>query len=97
MKDYVNKHINANLRRGIQTYIGVLSFFEDGIEYKAKAANANINFGKILYSNIVEIKSTNTFGIVPNGILLKISDGQEFNFIVNNRKTVMTFLNSKIN
>lgn len=96
MKNYINTHINANMQKGFQTYVGSLYFYEDGLEYKAKAVNADIAFGKILYSNIISVANTNTLGIVPNGIKLITHDGKEYKFVVSNRKNVIKFISSKI-
>lgn len=96
MKDYINTHINANMQKGFQTYVGALYFYEDGLEYKAKAVNSNIAFGKILYSNIMSVINTNTLGIVPNGIKLLTYDGEEYKFVVSNRQNVIKFISSMI-
>lgn len=97
MKDFTNTHINANYRKGAQTYVGSLWFYEEGFEYKAKSVNSTIKFGKIAYSEIKEIKLINTLGIVPNGLLLRLKNGKEMNFVVSGRKAIEKFLLSKMN
>ena len=96
MKDLSNKHINANYRKGAQTYIGSLWFYDDGFEYKAKSVISDIALGKILYSEISSIKPANTLGIVPNSIKIKLKNNKEYIYVVNNRKSVLTFLQSKL-
>ncbi|MBE6772960.1 MAG: hypothetical protein E7544_01925 [Ruminococcaceae bacterium] len=96
MKDFTNKHINANYRKGTQTYVGNLWFYVDGLEYKAKSVNSTINLGKIPYSEISSIKSVNTIGFIPNGIIIQLTNGKKFNYVIGDRKSVIKFIESKI-
>lgn len=96
MKDFTNSHINANMQKGVQTYVGKLYFFEDGFEYVANAANSNIRFSKIQYKDIISIKPCKTIGIVPNGLKIKTKD-TEYRFTITHRNAVIDYLNSKIN
>lgn len=96
MKDLTNKQVNANMQKGVQTYTGQLHFYEDGYVYKAKAANSNIVFDKILYSDIYIVKKSNTLGIVPNGIVVCTKHKEEYKYVVSSRKTVLDYLESKI-
>jgi hypothetical protein len=38
----------------------------------------------------------NTLGIVPNGMSVFVKDGQEFKFVVGNRKEIIAYIESKI-
>lgn len=96
MKDFTNKNVNANYRKGAQTYVGSLWFYDKEFEYKAKAVNSTIKLGRIAYSEIKSIKNVNTFGIVPNGILIELKNNTQYNYVVNNRKDIVEFLKSKI-
>ena len=96
MKDFTNKHMNANYRKGSQTYVGSLWFYADSFEYKAKSVNSAIRFGKIAYSEINNVKTVNTLGIVPNGIIIVLKNGAEYNYVINDRKSVVEFLKSKV-
>jgi hypothetical protein len=96
MKDFTNKSINANYRKGAQTYVGILCFYSDEFEYKVKAVNTTIKLGKIPYSEIKSIKPVSTFGIVPNGIIIKLKNGAEYNYIISNRNSVIKFLEIKM-
>lgn len=96
MKDFTNKHVNANYRKGAQTYVGSLWFYDKEFEYKAKAVNSTIKLGRTAYAEIKSIKNVNTLGIVPNGIIIELKNKTQYNYIINNRKAVVAFLKSKI-
>ena len=96
MKDLTNKKVKANYRKGTQTYIGSLILYSDNFEYKATAVNSDISLGKIPYSEIITVKPANTFGIIPNGVSVKLKNGSELNYVVNNRKALINFLVEKM-
>ena len=96
MKDFTNKHINANQIHGMQTITGKLYFYEDGLAYKADSVNGSINQGKILYSDILKINKRNTLGIVPNGFSIILKDNTEYIYVVNSRNAVVEYITTKI-
>lgn len=96
MKNYVNKTIRANQLLGTNTLTGNLCFYEDGYCFKAEGVNSTISGPKIEYSSIAEIKSKNTFGFVPNRIIIKLRTGESYQYVVMHRKDIMKFLAYKM-
>ena len=95
MGNYVGKSINANYI-GDATYIGRIYFYEDFYEYKANSVNSKINMGRIDYKDIKNISNANTFGIVPNSLLVELQDGRKFKYVVINRKEIKKFFETQI-
>lgn len=95
MKDYTDKSINANQIIGISTLTGKLYFYEDGYVFKAQSVNGVISNPKIEYKDIKGVTGRNTLGIIPNGISIKMKDGQILNYVVTRRKEIIEFLTRK--
>lgn len=96
MKDFLNKSINANYIEGMQTLTGKLTFMSDGIVFKANSVNGVMNMPLIRYTDIASVELKNTFGILPNAIVIKTKLKKEYCYVVSNRKDMVSFLNSKI-
>ena len=97
MKNYVNKTVNANSIRGVDTITGKLCFFDDGYVFDAQSVNGVIRNPKIKYKSIAEIKPTNTLGIIPNGLTIQLKNGEVFKYVVFHRNDIIEFLSYKMN
>ena len=86
------KEKNANLLEQSLTFSGKIFFELDGYVFKARGANGWINKGKIFYKDIRDIELRNTFGCIPNGLLIRTDDGQEYRYVLHNRKQIRTYL-----
>lgn len=95
MRDLTGKSVNANQRKGMQTYTGKLCFYEKGIMFKAQSVNGYLNMPLIEYGLIVNIKERNTLGFIPNGITIQLMNGETIVFVVSNRNEIITFLREK--
>lgn len=92
---YVGKKINANYINK-STYVGCLYFFEEYYEYKADAVNSKINLGKIYYKEIKKVSNANTLAVIPNSLIVELSDGRKLRYVVIKRKEVKKFLELQI-
>ena len=93
IKNYVGTSINANLFRGIEAVGGKIHFSDNSLIFKSHELNIQKGKTEIKYKDIESISKRNTLGIVPNGIKIVLKNGVEHNFVVNNRKKIINFLN----
>lgn len=93
--DYCNKSIAANYFMDFEAVGGKIYFDEHGFTFKPHALNIQTGDTRIEYKNISTIQKSNTLGIVPNGMLVFTKDGMKHRFVINNRKKVIEFLESK--
>ncbi len=96
MKDYIGCSILANYFRGIEAVGGKITFDEDGFTFKSHKLNIQTGETKIEYSQIKKITTSNTLGIVPNGMSIITKDDVKHKFVINNRKKVIEFISSKL-
>lgn len=96
MKNYIGDSIAANYFRGIEAVGGHIKFDETGLIFKSHSLNIQTGNTRIDYSQIVRIAKRNTLKIVPNGISVFTKDNFEHKFVINNRKSVIEFLQSKL-
>lgn len=92
MKDYCGQSIAANYYRGKEA-VGCKLFFDDtGITFKSHAFNIQKGETRIEYKDIAkaEVKGFLT------GMSVYTKDYVEHKFVVNQRKDVVEFLNSKV-
>lgn len=93
--DYYGKSIAANYFMDFEAVGGKIYFDEHGFTFKPHALNIQTGNTRIEYKNISAIQKSNTLGIVPNGMLVFTKDGVKHRFVINNRKKVIEFLESK--
>lgn len=96
MKNYVGSSIDANYFRGIEAVGGKIFFDETGFVFKSHSINIQSGETRIDYSQIVSVRTRNTLGLVPNGISVLTKDNKKHKFVINNRKTVIEFLTSRL-
>ena len=87
----------ANLFRGMEAVGGKLFLTNKKIIFKSH--NINIQNGQtdIGYSDISGIIKRKTTKLINNGMKIKTTDGQEFDFVVNEREKWIQELNERIN
>lgn len=95
MGNYVGKAINANYIDDA-TYIGRICFYDEFYVYKADSINSKINMGRINYKDIENVSYANTFGIIPNSLVVELRDGKKFKYVIINRKKIKKFLEEQI-
>ncbi|MGL4875597.1 MAG: hypothetical protein ACRC30_13215 [Clostridium sp.] len=86
----------AKLRANWRGYFGRFEVTNSQIIF-ALASRGSEPFALLMpWEEIVEYKSYNFLGFVPNRILIKLTSGDEFHFMVANRKKLMETLNTFI-
>jgi hypothetical protein len=96
VKDYIGNDISANYFRGIEAVGGKIHFDKTGLIFRSHAFNIQSGETRIEYSQITKITRRNTLGIVPNGISIFTKDNFEHKFVINNRNSVIEFLQSRL-
>ena len=86
----------ANLFRGIEGVGGKLFLTNKKLIFKSHKLNIQTGQTNIDYSNIMDIVERKTAKIIDNGIRIKTTDGEEFDFVVNDRESWIEKLNEKI-
>lgn len=64
--------------------------------FTSHALNIQTGNTRIEYSQIVRLAKRNTLGIVPNGLSIFTKDNFEHKFVINNRQSVIEFLQSRL-
>ncbi len=96
MKDYVGKKISANCFVGLEAVGGKIHFDDSGLTFKAHSLNIQKDEIRIEYADILSVDKCNTLNIAPNGIIIFTKDDFEYRFVINNRKSVIEYLNSML-
>lgn len=72
---------------------GHLLIFQNKLVFQPHSFNSDASLQEILSEDIQAIKRVNTFGIIPNGVIVETA-AQSFQFVVSKRKRVVVLLNS---
>lgn len=96
IKDYEGTSISANLFRGIESVGGEIHFTNDRLIFKSHSLNLQTGETEIKYKNISSADNRKTLAVIPNGIKLTLKDGEEYDFVVKNRTSILEFLDSQI-
>ena len=86
----------ANLFRGIEGVGGKLFLTNKKIVFKSHKINIQKGQTDIPYENVSEIIKRKTAKLIDNGIRIKTNDGNEFDFVVNEREKWIENLKEKI-
>ena len=86
----------ANLFRGFEGVGGKLFITNKKLIFNSHKINIQKGQTDIPYENISEIIKRKTAKLIDNGIRIKTNDGNEFNFVVNEREQWIEKLNQKI-
>ena len=86
----------ANLFRGLEGVGGKLFITNKKLIFNSHKINIQKGQTDIPFENISEIIKRKTAKLIDNGIRIKTNDGNEFNFVVNEREQWIEKLNQKI-
>lgn len=86
----------ANLFCGIEAVGGKLFLTNKKVVFKSHQLNIQKAQRNIPYEDILEISKRNTAKLIGNGIRIKTTDGNVFDFVVNQREKWLEKLNEKI-
>ena len=86
----------ASLFRGMEAVGGKLFLTNKKVAFKSHKINIQKGQTNISYENIKEIIQRKTAKLIDNGIRIKTNDGEEFDFVVNEREKWIEKLNEKI-
>ena len=86
----------ANLFLGIEGVGGKLFLTNKKVAFKSHKINIQKGQTDIAYENISEIIERKTAKLIDNGIRIKTNNGNEFDFVVNEREKWIEKLNEKI-
>lgn len=78
----------ANLFRGWESVGGKLSITNKKLHFKSHSFNIQTGETILCLNEIVEVRKVNTAGIVPNGLLVRLKNGNSFQFVVSKRNQV---------
>jgi hypothetical protein len=84
----------ANHFAGIEARGGWLILTESTLHFKSHNKNFNNKPLLVKNDNIRGVKSSNTLGIIPNGILVILKDGKKERLVVQKRKEWLQAFNS---
>lgn len=96
INDYEGTSISANLFRGIESVGGELHFTNDRLIFKSHSLNLQKGETEIKYKNIFSADNRKTLAVIPNGIKVTLKNGEEYDFVVKNRTSILDFLHSQI-
>lgn len=89
-------NVGANLFRGVEAVGGKLKITDEGLFFKPHAINVQTEPVQIPFQAIAKVEKVNTMGIVPNGMLITAKDGTKYRFVINHRKKIIEFLETKL-
>jgi hypothetical protein len=87
--------VAANLFRGSEGVGGRLKITNRRILFEAHEINFQKQPAEILISDIAEATARNTLGIIPNGLLIRTKEGDEYKFVVWGRGRLIELVNSQ--
>jgi hypothetical protein len=86
----------ANLFRGTEAVGGQLTITNQRILFVPHAVNFQTQPEEILIKEITAVGKVNTFGIVPNGMAVRVRSGQQFHFVIWKREQLIALLQQYI-
>lgn len=95
MKNFSGQKLTANFLRGKEGFGGILSFFDDRMEFEAFFADQLPGKQVIFYRDIESVKTSLTCGIIPNGLTVADDEGNVYPYAVWHRKKIAVFLRGK--
>lgn len=95
MKNYAGQHFTANLLREKEGLGGIMTFFDDRLEFEAFFKDQLPGKLVIRYRDIHKVAPVMTFGIIPNGLNVWLDDGELYRFAIWHRKKIASFLRGK--
>jgi hypothetical protein len=86
----------ANLFRGIEAVGGLIILTDKRIIFQPHLFNIQRSVVEIPLKDVVEVRERNTYEIVPNGMLVKTRSGEEYKFVVPDRKSIIDLIKRNI-
>lgn len=90
-------NVPANLFRGLEAVGGRMKITENKIVFHPHKLNVNQVDLTLNMSDIKEVGKRNTLYIVPNGMRIVVNSGEEYKFVVNNRRKLIKRITEQIN
>lgn len=84
----------ANLKRGLESVGGKLKVTNERLYFKPHGLNAQKKELELLNHEISEVTETKSLGVIPNGLLVEMKNGDNFKFVVGKRKEIKVYLDS---
>lgn len=84
--------VAANLFRGIEGVGGRLKITTRRVLFEPHAINIQRNPAEIPMPDIAEVRTRNTLGIIPNGVLIRTRAGVEYKFVVWGRERLIRLI-----
>ena len=88
--------VNANLFRGIESVGGKLTVTDKRLHFKSHSFNIQTGETEIPLNEIAGVTKVNTLGLVPNGLLVKLKNGKNYQFVVSRRNSVYDLLITRL-
>ena len=85
----------ANMWRGKEALGGKLTITSTKLRFQPHALNSTTAPFEMERSTIAGVERYNSMGIVPNGLLLRSTSGEEHRFVVMNRKGALVVLEQR--
>ncbi|MFI3261648.1 MAG: zinc-ribbon domain-containing protein [Rikenellaceae bacterium] len=82
----------ANLFRNSESVGGRIFFYSNRLLFKSHSINIQTGETTIYYKDIKSLHKVNTLGLVPNGMLVKLHNGMEHQFVVWGRTKLIEFI-----
>ncbi|MBE6578944.1 MAG: hypothetical protein E7651_03940 [Ruminococcaceae bacterium] len=95
MKNYVGQKFTANLLKDKEGFGGIMTFFDDRLEFEAFFKDQLPHKLVIRYGDIHKVAAVMTCGIIPNGLNVWTDEGETFRFAIWHRKKIAAFLRGK--
>lgn len=83
----------ANLFKGLESVGGRLKISDRRILFQSHSLNIQTGITEIMLDQITLIKTRNTAGIIPNGVLIETRDGKQYKLVVWKRKKIVNLVN----
>jgi len=84
--------VQANLFRGVEAVGGILIITLDELLFQPHKLNIQSQESRIPLLEIESVSEKNTFGLIPNGIILNMKNGQRYQFVLWNRGKVVEII-----
>ncbi|RKP57995.1 hypothetical protein D7Z26_00325 [Cohnella endophytica] len=89
---YIKENLPANLFRGIEAVGGKIDVTNERVIFKPHGFNVQTKPLELNIQDIVSIEKRNTLLLVPNGMKIRLNDGQEYKFVVWNRAKLIDLI-----
>ncbi|NQF16078.1 hypothetical protein HPY31_19455 [Brevibacillus sp. HB1.3] len=85
----VQENIAANLFRGMEGVGGKLTLTSDRLYFQPHSLNIQTEPLELNLNDIAAVEKRNTLFVIPNGMKIKMHNGQEYKFVVWKRAEII--------